>query len=62
MQSVQIMQREGARGFDTGGWVQSVHVTGLLNGVTPTAVDITGDDFRRLYGLRSAYFTFDTVP
>ncbi len=62
VQSVQIMQREGARGFDTGGWVQSVHVTGLLNGVTPTAVDMTGDDFRRLYGLRSAYFTFDTVP
>ena len=62
VQTVQITQREGARAFDAGGWVQTVRVTGLLNGVTPTVLDITGDDVRRLYGLRSAYFTFDAVP
>lgn len=58
LQSVRITQREGSRLFDAGGWVQTVHLTGM-NGVTPTALDISGDDFRRVYGLRSAYFTFD---
>jgi peptidoglycan hydrolase-like amidase len=60
LQSVQITQREGGRPFDGGGWVQTVHLAGM-NGATPTALDISGDDFRRVYGLRSAYFTFDTV-
>jgi stage II sporulation protein D len=58
---VQITQREGGRLFDAGGWVEKVHLIGT-NGITSTAVDISGDDFRRVYGLRSAYFTFDPVP
>ena len=56
-QTMQITQREGGRPFDGGGWVQSVHVVG-----TNGAVDITGSGFRSLYGLKSAYFTFDAVP
>jgi hypothetical protein len=56
-QTMQITQREGGRPFDAGGWVQNVHVTG-----TSGSVDITGATFRTLYGLRSAYFTFDAVP
>jgi SpoIID/LytB domain protein len=55
-QTVQITQREGGRPFDGGGWVQNVRVTGT-NGF----VDIPGATFRSIYGLRSAYFTFDSV-
>ncbi|HEX2893837.1 MAG TPA: SpoIID/LytB domain-containing protein [Marmoricola sp.] len=56
--SVQIMKRENSTTpAEWGGWVQTVRLAGT-NGVTPTAVDISGDDFRRVYGLRSAYFTF----
>jgi len=58
--SVQINAREGGRLFDAGGWVQNVHVTGT--GGSVPFVDISGSTFRSLYGLRSAYFTFDTVP
>jgi SpoIID/LytB domain protein len=61
LQTVQITKREGDRLFDAGGWVQTVHLTGT-NGVSATALDITGDDFRRVYGLKSAYFTFEAVP
>lgn len=62
--TVQVVQREGATPPGTpewGGWVQKVRLTGT-NGVVGTTVDISGDDFRRLYGLRSAYFTLDLVP
>jgi SpoIID/LytB domain protein len=56
---VQIVQREGSRPFDAGGWVpdKAVRLTG--NSLTTPYVDISGDEFRRIYGLRSAYFTFD---
>jgi SpoIID/LytB domain protein len=53
---VQVTLREGGRPFDGGGWVQKVHLTGTA---LPTGLDISGSDFRRVYGLRSAYFTFD---
>jgi SpoIID/LytB domain protein len=52
---VQITEREEGLQFDAGGWVEEITLTGA-GGATVT---ITGDDFRRLYGLRSAYFTFD---
>jgi peptidoglycan hydrolase-like amidase len=55
--SVQITKREGDRPFDGGGWVQNVHLTGTIPGSPPCA-DITGDAVRKIYGLRSAYFTF----
>jgi stage II sporulation protein D len=60
--NLQITQRENTgTTAEWGGWVQKIHLTGL-NGVIPTSLDISGDDFRRVYGLRSAYFTFDAVP
>lgn len=60
LQSVQIVQRENAATTaEWGGWVQKVRVTGT--GGTVPYVDISGDDFRRVYGLRSAYFTLDPV-
>jgi SpoIID/LytB domain protein len=57
VQTVQIMSRESVGSTaEWGGWVQTVRVNG-----TTGSVDITGADFRSIYGLRSAYFTFDTV-
>jgi peptidoglycan hydrolase-like amidase len=56
---VQILQRESPNPPSTAewsGWVQTVRVTGAAG-----SVDITGGDFRSIYGLRSAYFTFATV-
>ena len=53
---VQVTQREGGRPFDGGGWVQKVHLAGTA---LPAGLDISGSDFRRVYGLRSSYFTFD---
>jgi SpoIID/LytB domain protein len=58
--SVRIAAREGGRAFDAGGWVQKVQLTGT--GGSKASVEIDGDEFRRIYGLRSAYFTFDSVP
>lgn len=55
---LEITQRESGRLFDAGGWVQKVHLSGTG---TPSGIDISGDDFRRVFGLRSAYFTFDAV-
>jgi stage II sporulation protein D len=58
---VQIVQRENtATTAEWGGWVQKVRLSGT--GGTVLSLDISGDDFRRVYGLRSAYFTFDLVP
>jgi stage II sporulation protein D len=60
---VQITGRESPNPPSTaewGGWVQKVTLTGT--GGTKTTVDIGGGEFRSIYGLRSAYFTFDAVP
>jgi SpoIID/LytB domain protein len=60
---VQITGRESPNPPSTaewGGWVQKVTLTGT--GGTKPSVDIGGGEFRSIYGLRSAYFTFDAVP
>lgn len=54
--SLKIVQREGPVGAEWGGWVKTIRLTGT-GGKVPT-IDITGDDFRSVFGLRSAYFTF----
>jgi peptidoglycan hydrolase-like amidase len=60
---VQIIKRESPNPPSTaewGGWVQTVRLSGTA-GAKPF-VDIDGGTFRSIYGLRSAYFTFDNVP
>lgn len=58
--AVQIVQRENTgTTAEWGGWVQTVRLFGTGK---PAGFDISGADFRRLYGLRSSYFTFDAVP
>lgn len=54
--SLKIVQREGPVGAEWGGWVKTIRLTGT-GGTKPT-IDITGDEFRSVFGLRSAYFTF----
>jgi SpoIID/LytB domain protein len=56
LQNLTITQREGPGNAEWGGWVKTIRLTGT-GGDVPT-IDISGDAFRALYGLRSAYFTF----
>jgi peptidoglycan hydrolase-like amidase len=59
--SVQVIQRESSgTTAEWGGWVQKVRVSGT--GGTVPFVDIGGGEVRTIFGLRSAYFTFDPVP
>ncbi|MBO9523794.1 MAG: SpoIID/LytB domain-containing protein [Nocardioidaceae bacterium] len=48
---IQVTARTGNRAYGAGGWVTSVKLTGSSGDKT-----VTGDDVRRLLGLKSSYF------
>ncbi len=54
LQSLQIVTREGPAGTEWGGYVDKVALNGSVQDL-----EIDGDEFRSLYGLRSSFFAFN---
>lgn len=56
LKSVQISTRDGNATYPDQGWVKTIVLTGSKGSKT-----ISGSDFKVMFGLDSAYFTFDKV-